>query len=86
MYLKNLFLRNFRNYSEQRIDFHNQVNFLVGKNAQGKTNIVESIGFLSTGRSFRRHRDEDILRLGEDFFYLAGSVIRGIGNYLLSAL
>ena len=53
MQLNSLKLLNFRNYDNLYIDFNKKVNLLVGKNGQGKTNIVESIYMLSFGKSFR---------------------------------
>ena len=47
MQLNSLKLINFRNYDNLYIDFNKKVNLLVGKNGQGKTNIVESIYMLS---------------------------------------
>lgn len=53
MYLRSLSLKNFRNYSNQTIDFHSTFNFIFGKNAQGKTNLLEAIYFLGHLKSFR---------------------------------
>ncbi len=47
MKLKSLQLVNFRNYKKLHLEFNGKVNLLVGKNGQGKTNIVESIYMLS---------------------------------------
>ena len=46
MFIKKLFLKNFRSYSEESIDFSNGINILTGANAQGKTNAAEAIFFL----------------------------------------
>ncbi len=43
MYIKELSLENFRNYEKQKIEFNENVNIIYGNNAQGKTNIIESI-------------------------------------------
>jgi len=53
VYLKALSLKNFRNIPEASLSFHEKFNVFVGANAQGKTNILESIHLLSIGRSFR---------------------------------
>ena len=43
MYFKEMELSNFRNYENQKIDFHKNVNIIVGNNAQGKTNLIEGL-------------------------------------------
>ena len=47
MYINNLKIQNFRNYKYQEINFENKINIFYGDNAQGKTNILESI-FISS--------------------------------------
>jgi DNA replication and repair protein RecF len=68
--IKRLFLRNFRNYAEVEVVFSPSVNWIQGDNGQGKTNLLEAIHLLSTGRSFRTHTLSDLIRFGETFFYL----------------
>lgn len=68
--LRSLHLRNFRNYRDAYITFSSGVNLLHGKNAEGKTNLLEAIFFVSTGRSFRTSRLEDLILEGEKYFYL----------------
>lgn len=59
MWVKGLTLKKFRNYSEQVLAFHPAFNFIHGKNAQGKTNLLEAISYLSHLTSFRNaHRDQ----------------------------
>jgi DNA replication and repair protein RecF len=65
MYLQNLHLRQFRNYQEQQVQFEAPKTILVGDNAQGKTNLLEAVGLLSTLRSERAGRDRDLIRKGE---------------------
>jgi len=66
MYIKNIRLENFRNYKEADIDFHPKVNIFVGKNAQGKTNLLESIYLSAVGKSFRTSRERELLMFGSD--------------------
>ncbi len=61
MHIKELFLKNFRNISEQRIILNPKFNFIVGDNAQGKTNIIEAIYLLSYGKSFRTSEFRDLI-------------------------
>jgi len=70
MTIKNIYLRNFRNYAETAVNFGPAVNVLVGDNAQGKTNLLEAIGLLITGRSFRTSHLSELIRFGEQAFYL----------------
>lgn len=67
MYLKNIKLQNFRNYDEQEINFFPKINIFYGNNAQGKTNLLESIFYCSLGRSFRTNKDKEIIKFDKDF-------------------
>ncbi|MFC1477646.1 DNA replication/repair protein RecF [candidate division KSB1 bacterium] len=72
MFLKKLVIRNFRNYPDTTLSFENQGNLLYGGNGQGKTNLIESIYYLSVFRSFRRGASAELVRWGEDWFKLSG--------------
>jgi DNA replication and repair protein RecF len=69
MYIKELALRNFRNYNNILIEFSPGVNFIAGPNAAGKTNILESISIISNLRSFRNVPDSEIIKWGEDTYF-----------------
>lgn len=56
MQIDRLSLRGFRNYEDAQAQFVPGVNLLVGGNANGKTNLLEAVSYLSTGRSFRTRR------------------------------
>ena len=66
MHIKKLELKNFRNYKDLSVDFDDKVNIVVGKNAQGKTNLIEAVCLSSIGRSFRTSHDADMIMFGED--------------------
>ncbi|MBQ4466986.1 MAG: DNA replication/repair protein RecF [Firmicutes bacterium] len=66
MYIKNLKIKDFRNYEVLDLEFNEKVNIIIGSNAQGKTNLMESIYISSFGRSFRTSRDTDMIRFGQD--------------------
>ena len=66
MYVESLALRNFRNYEALDIIFSDKLNILYGDNAQGKTNILESIYLSATTRSHKRAKEKDIIRFGEE--------------------
>ena len=67
MYIDNLKIQNFRNYKYQEINFENKINIFYGDNAQGKTNILESIFISSFGKSFRTNKDKELIKMGENF-------------------
>ena len=66
MYFKELELKDFRNYENQRVEFHHRVNIIIGENAQGKTNLIEALYMMSLGKSFRTPRDNEMIRFGSE--------------------
>ena len=74
MRLDSIQLRNFRNYEELNLEFDPGVNLIVGRNAQGKTNLLEAISYLGSGKSFRAQRTMEMVRFGADFAELEGNV------------
>lgn len=66
MYVNSLEIGNFRNYDFAKIEFHNKTNILYGDNAQGKTNILESIFVCGTTKSHKGSKDQELIRLGEE--------------------
>ena len=67
MYIKNLKLKNFRNYRDESIDFGDGLNVLFGRNAQGKTNCAEAVFYLCMGVSPRSRRDKQLIRHGCEY-------------------
>lgn len=65
MYISRIYLKNFRNYQEQAVSLNEKVNIIYGKNAQGKTNLLESIFLCSTGRSHRTSKDYELIKEGQ---------------------
>ncbi len=78
MLLLTLRLHNFRNFKEEFIRFHPKLNLIYGENAQGKTNLLEAIYLLSTGRSFRTSNYSDLIRHDEKFFFLEAEIIKDL--------
>ena len=62
MYINKVTLENFRNYDKQEIEFCDNINIIYGDNAEGKTNIIESIFLCSIGKSFRTKKDSDLIK------------------------
>ncbi len=70
LYVKNIRLINFRNYLSLNIELNKKVNIFIGKNAQGKTNLLEAIYICATGRSFRTNRDKEIINFNKNEAYI----------------
>ncbi len=67
MFIKEIYLKNFRNYDEQKIRLNETVNDFYGNNAQGKTNILEALYFCALGRSFRTHKESELINFKDSF-------------------
>ena len=70
MYFKSIKITNFRNYETLSLDLHKGINILYGKNAQGKTNLLESIYVLGLTKSHRDFIDHDLIKNGEKMLQL----------------
>ena len=71
MKLLNAKFENFRNIKHFSFDFDDRMNILFGKNAQGKTNVIEGIYLFAGGKSFRRAKDGEMRMFGSDFTMLS---------------
>lgn len=76
MYLSHLNLRRFRNYSDLKLGLNPRINIFVGDNAQGKTNIIEAVYFLSENHSFRTSTLADLVQWESDTAYLEVECVR----------
>lgn len=65
MWIKKIKIKNFRNYKNQEINLNKNINIFYGDNAQGKTNIIESIFLCSIGKSFRTNKDKELINIYE---------------------
>ena len=74
MNLTEIVLQDFRNYKHLALEFDTGVNLIVGDNAQGKTNLLEAVAYLGSGKSFRTQRSVELVRLGAEFADISGSV------------
>ncbi|MBS9336860.1 DNA replication/repair protein RecF [Fructobacillus parabroussonetiae] len=84
MELKELKLNHFRNYDQADLKFQSGVNVFLGQNAQGKTNLLESIYALALARSHRTKVDRDLVQWGQDQARIAGMVENRFGKLHLS--
>lgn len=76
MKLQSLYIRNFRNLKEASLTFGDKINLFYGLNAQGKTNLLEAIILLSTGRSFRTQHLSELIHETSSFFFLEADMMR----------
>ena len=67
MYIKEIELHNFRNYSTEKISFDKKVNIFLGNNAQGKTNLLEGIYLNAFGKSFKNIKDKELIHFDQDY-------------------
>lgn len=74
MHVENIRLINFRNYYSLNIDLNKKTNIFIGKNAQGKTNLLEAIYICATGRSFRTNRDKEIINFNKSEAYVGAQM------------
>lgn len=86
MNVKKIRLINFRNILDLSVDFDNSLNIFIGNNAQGKTNLVESIFTLMKGKSYRTTNDENLINWNENKSYILGEVQKKEENYKISIL
>ena len=67
MFIEKIKLINYRNYKEQEVNFESNINILYGNNAQGKTNILESIYLCAIGKSYRTNKDKELIKKEEHY-------------------
>lgn len=84
MELTSLTLVNYRNYADLALDFSAGVNVFLGENAQGKTNLLESIYVLALTRSHRTSSDKDLIRWQEKSATISGRVKKNVSEIPLS--
>lgn len=70
-------LADFRNFKSKVLDFSNKVTVIVGPNASGKTNILESLSLLSTGKSFKAKVEEEMINYNKDIARVKGKLLSG---------
>ena len=76
MIVESVELKDYRNYEFLDMNFNEHVNIIYGDNAQGKTNILESIYMCSTSKSHRGSKDREIIRFGEDESHIKLNVLK----------
>ena len=79
MNVEDIRLINFRNYDNIYLKFNPKINVFIGKNAQGKTNLLEAIYMCAYGKSFRTNRDKEIINFSKEEAYIGSNM--NINNY-----
>ena len=85
MIVRRLELDFFRNYPHLEADFDPRVNLIYGDNAQGKTNLLEAVAYLSAARSHRARFDREMIMLDVDSAFLKGEVFSRNRDFTLEA-
>ncbi len=81
MIIKSLELDHYRNYEHLSIEFDEGINILYGNNAQGKTNILESIYYLGTTKSHKGSKDRDVILFGNDEAHIRSYIVKNGIDY-----
>src|SRR3989344_4024927 len=74
MYLTSLSLSQFRSYKKKKFHFSPNLSIIVGPNASGKTNLLESIFLMVIGKSFRTDETQDMISVGQEVGRVEGKV------------
>lgn len=80
MYIEHLLLKDYRNYESLDLTFKNEVNVFIGENAQGKTNVMESIYVLALAKSHRTSNDKELIRWDQEYAKIEGRVKKRNGS------
>ncbi|WP_413211540.1 DNA replication/repair protein RecF [Lactobacillus iners] len=76
MYLEDLTLKDFRNFDRVKVNFDSHINIFIGKNAQGKTNLLESIYFLALTKSHRTSVDKELIKFNMKIAGIHGTLCK----------
>ena len=74
-YIKNVKINNFRCYLTKEVEFSPNSNIIIGKNASGKTSLVEAVCYLCLGKSFKNAKDVELIKINKDYFNIIGNII-----------
>lgn len=77
MIVSSIALQNYRNYDKLSLSLHPGLNIFYGDNAQGKTNLIESIYLCGTGRSHRTFKDKELIKWNNEYGYIKANIKRG---------
>ena len=86
MKITKMTLKKYRNYDNLEIYFNDNINIIIGDNAQGKTNLLESIYLLGVTRSFLSSSDRNLIMFNSKASLVKGQLINNIGKFNLEVL
>ncbi len=86
MFLKQIELKNFRNYKNLKVDFKSNITLITGKNAQGKTNLLEAIQYLASLNSIRTKTDNELILWNENFASICGVLEKSTSEFELNVV
>ena len=81
MKINSIKLFNYRNYTEESVNFNDNLNIIIGKNAQGKTNLLEAVFLCAIGKSPRSSKDKDLVNWEKDFAKISVNITKKIGTH-----
>lgn len=84
MVVKTLSLEHYRNIEQLQLEAEPEVNILIGENAQGKTNILESLFVLALTRSHRTHKDKELIGWERERAFIGAEISRKLGDIRLN--
>ena len=85
MIVKGIELDFFRNYLHMDAKFSPELNVICGENAQGKTNLLEAVAYLSTASSHRARYDKELIQFGVDSAFIKGELLSRDRDFTLEA-
>lgn len=85
MNIKHLFLKNYRNYGEYEVEINDGLNIVIGRNAVGKTNLLEAIHFLESGKSHKTNVYQELIKWNENFSAIKARVQKSDRELLIEA-
>lgn len=80
MYLENIKVKQFRNYTELDVALSKGINVFIGENAQGKTNLLEAVYVLGMAKSHRTSHDKELIQWGRNYAKIEGKVNKKSGT------
>ncbi len=86
MIVKEVELSYFRNYNKTKVGFSDGLNVIEGKNAQGKTNLIEAIYFCAVGKSFRASKEKDVINWQSDIAKIKLTLEKEVGNKIIEII